>query len=251
MTAPLLLEVENVTKSFGGLNAIDNASITLRSGKLHAIIGPNGAGKTTLFNVISGTLKATSGRIKFLGRDITNEPVHRISRLGLARTLQIKSVFPELTVRENLWIAAQSRDGVFKPFVRAINLNLTNEKVDELCLELGLMELANHKAANLSYGDIALLEIGLALATNPKLLLLDEPVCGMGPAETEKTVAKIQNLAKNIDIIIIEHDMEVIFSIADNIIVMAQGRVLAKGTSKEISNNADVRFAYLGDAHDD
>ena len=168
-----------------------------------------------------------------------------------ARTLQIKSVFPELTVRENLWIAAQSRDGVFKPFVRAINLHLTNEKVDELCLELGLMELANHKAANFSYGDIALLEIGLALATNPKLLLLDEPVCGMGPAETEKTVAKIQDLAKNIDIIILEHDMEVIFSIADNIIVMAQGRVLAKGTSKEISNNADVRCAYLGDANDD
>ncbi len=251
MTEIPLLEIGNITKSFGGLHAIDGASMSLPSGKLHAIIGPNGAGKTTLFNVISGTLKPTSGHIKFLGRDITNEPVHRISHLGLARTLQVKSVFPGLTVHENLWIAAQSRKGVFNPFTCAKNLHYANEKADTLCKELGLAGLANQKAANLSYGDVALLEIGLALATDPKLLLLDEPVCGMGPAETEQTVAKIQELAKRIDIIIIEHDMEVIFNIADNIIVMAQGRVLASGTSDEISNNADVRVAYLGDDDDD
>jgi len=251
MTAIPLLEIDDVTKSFGGLNAIDGASITLASGTLHAIIGPNGAGKTTLFNVISGTLNPTSGHIKFLGRDITNEPVHRISQLGMARTLQIKSVFPNLSVRENLWIAAQSRHGVFKPFARARNLRPANEKSDALCEELGLTDLANQKAANLSYGDVALLEIGLALATDPKLLLLDEPVCGMGPAETEQTVEKIRELAKKIDVIIIEHDMEVIFNIADDIIVMAQGRVLARGTSDEISNNADVRVAYLGDDLDD
>jgi len=251
MTAIPLLEIDNITKSFGGLHAIDGASMSLPSGKLHAIIGPNGAGKTTLFNVISGTLKPTSGHIKFHGRDITNEPVHRISHLGLARTLQVKSVFSGLTVHENLWIAAQSRKGVFKLFTCTKNLHYANEKADTLCEELGLGELANQKAANLSYGDVALLEIGLALATDPKLLLLDEPVCGMGPAETEQTVAKIQELAKRIDIIIIEHDMEVIFNIADNIIVMAQGRVLASGTSDEISNNADVRVAYLGDDDDD
>ncbi len=251
MITPPLLEIDNVSKRFGGLSAIDGASISLASGKLHAIIGPNGAGKTTLFNVISGTLKPTSGRIRFLGRDITNEPVHRISRLGLARTLQIKSVFPGMTVRENLWIAAQSRDGVFKPFAKAKNANRANEKADALCAELGLSELAEQKAANLSYGDIALLEIGLSLATDPKLLLLDEPICGMGPAETEQTVAKIQELSKRIDIIIIEHDIEVIFNIADDIIVMAQGRVLARGTADEISNNADVRTAYLGDDDDD
>ncbi|MDA1024104.1 MAG: ABC transporter ATP-binding protein [Proteobacteria bacterium] len=251
MTVIPMLEIDNITKSFGGLQAVDGASMSLPSGKLHAIIGPNGAGKTTLFNVISGTLKPTSGHIKFLGRDITNEPVHRISHLGLARTLQVKSVFPDLTVHENLWIAAQSRKGVFKPFTCAKNLHYANEKADTLCEELGLTNLVNQKAANLSYGDVALLEIGLALATDPKLLLLDEPVCGMGPAETEQTVAKIQDLAKRIDIIIIEHDMEVIFNIADNIIVMAQGRVLASGTSNEISNNADVRVAYLGDDDDD
>ncbi len=251
MTTPPLLEIENLTKQFGGLRAVDEASLSLESGQLHAIIGPNGAGKTTLFNVISGTLKPTSGRISFLGRDITNEPVHRISRLGLARTLQIKSVFPGMTVRENLWIAAQSRDGVFKPFARAKNARRANEKADALCAELGLADLADQKAANLSYGDVALLEIGLSLATDPKLLLLDEPICGMGPAETEQTVAKIQELAKRIDIIIIEHDIEVIFNIADDIIVMAQGRVLARGTADEISNNAAVRTAYLGDDDDD
>ena len=251
MTTPPLLEIDNLSKQFGGLSAIDKASLSLASGQLHAIIGPNGAGKTTLFNVISGTLKPTSGRIRFLGRDITNEPVHRISRLGLARTLQIKSVFPGMTVRENLWIAAQSRDGVFKPFARAKNARRANEKADALCAELGLADLADQNAANLSYGDIALLEIGLSLATDPKLLLLDEPICGMGPAETEQTVAKIQELAKRIDIIIIEHDIEVIFNIADDIIVMAQGRVLARGSADEISNNAAVRTAYLGDDDDD
>ena len=246
-----MIEVKDLHMHFGGIHAVDGVSLSIEGGRITGLIGPNGAGKTTLFNVISGTLIPTSGHIKFLGQDITNEPVHRISHLGMARTLQIKSVFPELTVYENLWIAAQSRDGVFKPFARAKEMRPANEKADALCEELGLTGLANHKAANLSYGDVALLEIGLALATDPKLLLLDEPVCGMGPAETEQTVAKIKKLAKHIDIIIIEHDMEVIFDIADDIIVMAQGRVLARGTSEEISNNADVRVAYLGDDHDD
>jgi branched-chain amino acid transport system ATP-binding protein len=184
MSTPVLT-VENVTKRFGGLSALDGASMTFQAGKLHAVIGPNGAGKTTLFNVITGTLAPTSGRIRFLGTDITGWPVHRISRMGLARTLQIKSVFSGMTVRENLWIAAQSRDGVFKPFASARHCRRSNEKVDALCEELGLTPLAEQQAANLSYGDVALLEIGLALATEPKLLLLDEPICGMGPAETE------------------------------------------------------------------
>jgi branched-chain amino acid transport system ATP-binding protein len=249
MSTPVLT-VENVTKRFGGLSALDGASMTFQAGKLHAVIGPNGAGKTTLFNVITGTLAPTSGRIRFLGTDITGWPVHRISRMGLARTLQIKSVFSGMTVRENLWIAAQSRDGVFKPFASARHCRRSNEKVDALCEELGLTPLAEQQAANLSYGDVALLEIGLALATEPKLLLLDEPICGMGPAETEKTVAKIQQISERIATIVIEHDIEVVFNIADEIVVMTQGAVLACGTPAQIAANHDVRTAYLGDDDD-
>jgi len=249
MSTPIL-EIDDVSKQFGGLSAINHASFTLETGKLHAIIGPNGAGKTTLFNVITGTLPVTSGRIRFLGDDITDDPVYRINQKGLARTLQIKSVFAGLTVRENLWIAARSRFGVFAPFMSWRKCTKSNERADAICEDLGLMPLADQLAANLSYGDIALLEIGLALATQPKLLLLDEPICGMGPAETEKTVAKIQDLSKRIDIVIIEHDIEVVFSIADEITVMANGAVLAKGTPDEIANNPDVRTAYLGDDDD-
>lgn len=249
MSEPVL-SVERVSKQFGGLSALDGADMVFEPGKLHAIIGPNGAGKTTLFNVITGTLTPSAGRIRFFGEDITGLPVHRINRKGLARTLQIKSVFDGMTVRENLWIAAQSREGVFRPFVSARHCRRSNQRVDALCEELGLGHLADQQAANLSYGDVALLEIGLALATEPKLLLLDEPICGMGPAETERTVARIQEIARRISIIVIEHDIEVVFSIADDIVVMAQGAVLARGTAAEIADNRDVRAAYLGDDDD-
>ncbi len=247
MTPPPVLEIANVEKHFGGLAALDGVNVSIESGKLTAIIGPNGAGKTTLFNVITGILPASAGLVKFQGQEITGQPVHEISKLGLARTLQIKSVFSGMTVRENLWIAAQSRDGVFKPFQPASKSKHANETADRVCEELGLSALANQEASNLSYGDIALLEIGLALATEPKLLLLDEPICGMGPAETEQTVEKIQSLSKQIDIVIIEHDIEVVFDISEDIIVMNLGKVLARGTPEEIAKDTEVRTAYLGD----
>ena len=242
-----ILEIDAIEKHFGGLAALGGVNADVKKGRLTAIIGPNGAGKTTLFNVVTGILAPSAGRIRFLGQDITHKPVHEISRLGLARTLQIKSVFPGMTVLENLWIAAQSRDGVFKPFRAAAAQRRANKVAADLCEELGLGPLANQQAANLSYGDVALLEIGIALATEPKLLLLDEPICGMGPAETEQTVAKIKELAARIDIVIIEHDIEVVFDISDEIIVMALGKVLARGTPAEIAVNAEVRTAYLGD----
>lgn len=250
MSAVPLLEINDVVKRFGGLSALDGVNMSLAPRKLHAIIGPNGAGKTTLFNVITGTLPATSGRIRFLGQDITKESVHRISKRGLSRTLQIKSVFNNLTVRENLWIAAQSREGVFAPFRNWRKCHRATERADAVLEELGLVHLADQTAANLSYGDLALLEIGLAVATDPKLILLDEPICGMGPAETEQTVAKIQELSGRIEIIIIEHDIEVVFNVADEITVMTNGRVLANGTPDEISNHPEVRTAYLGDDDD-
>ena len=245
-TTPIL-QIDGVEKHFGGLAALGGVNAQVDSGKLTAIIGPNGAGKTTLFNVVTGILPPSTGSIRFMGKDITKSSVHEISRLGLARTLQIKSVFHGMTVRENLWIAAQSRQGVFKPFKSAKSCRAANDRADGLLEELELTHLANQEAANLSYGDVALLEIGIALATEPKLLLLDEPICGMGPAETERTVAKIKELAQRIDIVIIEHDIEVVFDISDDIIVMALGTVLARGTPEEISRNAEVRSAYLGD----
>jgi len=251
MTGVPLLDVSEVSKQFGGLSALDGVNMSLDTGKLHAIIGPNGAGKTTFFNVLTGTLSVSGGRIKFLGDDITDDAVHQISHRGLARTLQIKSVFGNMTVRENLWIAAQSRDGIFSIFKNWKKCIRAQEKADSICEQLGLQALADQPAANLSYGDVALLEIGLALATEPKLLLLDEPICGMGPAETEQTVAKIQEISKHIDIIIIEHDIEVVFKIADLVTVMANGKVLAQGKPQEIAANADVRTAYLGDDDDD
>ena len=249
MSAPIL-SIEHVSKRFGGLSAIDQASMTFEADKLNAVIGPNGAGKTTLFNVICGLLPPTSGRIRFLGADITGLPVHRIARRGLARTLQIKSVFNAMTVRENLWIAAQSQRGVFNAFANARAYPRTEAQVDAVLRELDMVHLADQQAANLSYGDVALLEIGLALASDPKLLLLDEPICGMGPAETERTVETIQRIAKRIAVIVIEHDMEVVFNIADEIVVMANGSVLAHGTPASIAADAAVRSAYLGDDDD-
>ena len=191
MTATPILEIDGIEKHFGGLAALGGVHATVDSGKLTAVIGPNGAGKTTLFNVVTGILTPSAGSIRFMGKDITDCSVHEISRLGLARTLQIKSVFHGMTVRENLWIAAQSRRGVFRPFTGLKACRAANERADALLEELQLTHLA--------------------------------------------------------DIVIIEHDIEVVFDISDDIIVMALGTVLARGTPAEISENADVRAAYLGD----
>lgn len=245
MTA--LLEIKGLSKHFGGLKALNRVDFALEADRLHAIIGPNGAGKTTLFNVVTGTLPPTSGRVVFRGRDITNLAPHRISHMGLARTLQIKSVFDALTVEDNIWIAAETRRGVFRPFARLRDDHETAEKVESVLEETGLGEMRGEVAGTLSYGDVALLEIGIALATEPSLLLLDEPICGMGPAETKSTIARIRKLSKRIDVIIIEHDMPTVFDLADEITVMVQGQVLAKGAPEEIANNKAVKEAYLGD----
>ncbi|MCK0104584.1 ABC transporter ATP-binding protein [Pseudohalocynthiibacter sp. F2068] len=250
MTQPIL-RIQNLTKNFGGLTAVNDLSLELGSGVVHAIIGPNGAGKTTLFNLISGFLPSTSGTVWFDGQDVTRMRTHLISQLGLARTLQIKSVFSSMTVEENVWIAVQSRGKVFDPFSRASSLKDTQRRTDEVLEQTDLSRLAKRTAGTLSYGDVALLEIGIALATSPKMLLLDEPVCGMSPAETDQTVRRVSDLSKSVDIVIIEHDMEVVFGLSDHITVMAQGAVLAEGTPSEIQANEKVRIAYLGEDDDD
>ena len=250
MTEPAL-RTENLTKRFGGLTAVDNLSLSIPGGRLHAIIGPNGAGKTTFFNLVSGMLVADGGRVFFQGRDITGLKPHQISRLGVKRTMQIKSVFPQLSVAENLWITRQAAHRFLHPFRAASSDRDTRERVEQTLEQIGLTTLAQRLAGTLSYGDVALLEIGMALISEPRLLLLDEPTCGMSPAETERAVAKIKQLARTIDIIIIEHDMSVVFEIADDITVMAQGGILASGNSDEISGDERVREAYLGRPEDE
>ena len=246
-----ILRTENLTKRFGGLTATDNLSLNLSGGRLQAIIGPNGAGKTTLFNLISGLLRPDSGRIFFRDRDITGLRPHEISRLGVKRTMQIKSVFNQLSVMENLWITRQASQRSLHPFRPASRDNATRERVEQALEQVGMTALANRIAGTLSYGDVAMLEIGMALISDPKLLLLDEPICGMSPAETERAVEKIRELARRIDIIIIEHDMEVVFNIADHITVLAQGAILVSGDPDEISNTERVREAYLGRPEDE
>jgi branched-chain amino acid transport system ATP-binding protein len=246
-----ILRTEGLTKRFGGLTAVDNLSLSLAGSRLHAIIGPNGAGKTTFFNLVSGLLPPTGGRVFFHGQDITGLKPHQISRLGIKRTLQIKSVFPKLTVAENLWITKRAGHGFLHPFRAATSDRETTEHVQRTLAQIGLAALAGRQAGTLSYGDVALLEIGMAVISGPRLLLLDEPTCGMSPAETERAVEKIRELARTIDIIIIEHDMEVVFGIADDITVMAQGAILAQGRPKEIADDERVREAYLGRDEDE
>jgi branched-chain amino acid transport system ATP-binding protein len=246
-----ILRTEHLTKRFGGLTAVDDLSLSLPAGQLHAIIGPNGAGKTTFFNLVSGLLPVTSGRVFFDGHDITGLKPHQISRLGIKRTLQIKSVFNQLTVADNLWVTRQAGKRFLHPFRAASRDVDTRERVDQTLEAIGMTALAGRLAGTLSYGDVALLEIGMALISEPRLLLLDEPTCGMSPAETARAVAKIRELTHKVEIVIIEHDMEVVFEIADDITVLAQGAILASGTPSEISVDERVREAYLGQPEDE
>jgi branched-chain amino acid transport system ATP-binding protein len=250
MTEPVL-RIEGLTKRFGGLTAVNGVDFVMPGGELHAIIGPNGAGKTTLFNLVSGLLSADAGRIVFGGRDITGERPHRISRLGIARTLQVKSVFNGLSVYDNVWIAAQTRRGFLHPVRPAHSYGDTDAKVRDLLAQTELEGHAKELAGNLSYGDVALLEIAIALATEPRLLLLDEPVAGMSPSETARATARIRDLARRVDVILIEHDMEVVFSIADRVTVMHQGAILAAGRPDEIRRDRRVQDAYLGEGEDE
>ena len=245
------LSIHNLTKRFGGLVAVDDVSVELLSGRLNAIIGPNGAGKTTLFNLITGEIPADTGRVQFKGANIIGLKPHQIVRRGISRTLQIKSVFGGLTVADNVRAAVMSHEGISGMFRPARSYRRVDERVGALLETVGLGAHRDRPASQLSYGDIALLEIALALANEPKLLLLDEPVCGMGPEETERAVARIKDISRRVDVVLIEHDMEVVFAIADHITVMAQGAILAAGKPTEISADPKVQEAYLGSPEDD
>jgi branched-chain amino acid transport system ATP-binding protein len=249
--ADSLLRCDHLTMRFGGLTAIADLDLMVAERSIHSIIGPNGAGKTTLFNLVSGLLRPDSGKVIFRGRDITGLPAHEISRLGIKRTLQVKSVFSSLSVAENLWITYAGSKRFLHPFRNAESDRAARDRVAQTLEQIGLTALAHRAAGVLSYGDVALLEIGMALISEPQLLLLDEPTCGMSPAETERAVTKIREMARTIDIVIIEHDMAVVFGIADAITVLAQGAILAVGNVNEISQNERVREAYLGRPEDE
>lgn len=240
------LRIEKLKKYFGGLAAVNDLDLTIKKGELRAIIGPNGAGKTTLFNLISGIFSPTEGRIFFKDEDITGLPPYKISHKGIARTLQITSIFPNLTVFENVWSSVRSRKRVLNPFLHVRSLADVQEKTEALIHMIDLSEKKDTPASDISYGDQRLLEIGLALGTEPELLLLDEPTAGLGPGETKTLMEKIRELGSKLTILLVEHDMEVVMGLAEKITVLHYGEKIAEGTPEEIKMDKEVRRVYLG-----
>jgi len=241
-----VLRTENLTRSFGSLLAVHRVNVTVRRGELRSIIGPNGAGKTTFFRLISGELAPTSGRIWFDGRDITGVPQHAVARLGVAKSYQITNVFPHLTVLENVRVAVQGHRHAYNFWSLADGLQPVKVRARELLETVGLIAKAALLAAHLSHGEKRHLELAIALAGDPTLLLLDEPTAGMSPEETDETMVLISRLAEGRTVVLIEHKMKVVMKISDRITVLHQGEVLAEGTPSEIRANDRVQQTYLG-----
>ncbi len=246
-----LLDIRDVTKRFGSLVAVRDVSMAVESGELRAIIGPNGAGKTTFFHMICGYLAPTSGSILFDGQDVGRLPAHRRVGLGMARTFQITEIFPELTVRENVLSAAEVAAGqTLQMWTSRADANATEKVVSEMLGLVGLSAKADRLVGELAHGDQRATEIAMALALRPRLLLLDEPTAGMGDQETYEVTRLIRRLHRDskLTIVLIEHDMRVVFHLADRITVLDQGRLLAEGTPQEIAASDVVQAAYLGEA---
>jgi branched-chain amino acid transport system ATP-binding protein len=246
VSAPALLETEDLTRAYGSLLAVNRASVTVRRGELRSIIGPNGAGKTTFFRLISGEVRPSAGRIRFDGRDITALPQHDICRLGIAKSYQITNIFPHLSVLENVRVAAQGWGRAFNFWSRTDRLRDARERAEALLDSIGLGRKLDHLAAYLSHGEKRHLELGIALASEPMLLLLDEPTAGMSPEETDETMRLIREVAVGRTVVLIEHKMKLVMNISDRITVLHQGQVLAEGTPDEIRANALVQQTYLG-----
>jgi branched-chain amino acid transport system ATP-binding protein len=242
-----IIRTKNLTKRFGGLVAVNSVDLMIEENRLTSIIGPNGAGKTTFFNLLTGLMQPDGGKIYYKGEDITGSPPHRIVKEGIARSFQLLNIFNELTLFENIRIAVQAERGHGLEMLSFINsLNEVNERSLEIIKTIGLEGKENITAKNLSYGDRRILEIGIALASNPKLLLLDEPTSGLASRETGKMAEFIQNLAKDLTIVVIEHDMSIVLSISDHIAVLHHGKVIAEGAPDQIKHNDEVQEAYLG-----
>ncbi|WP_404379841.1 ABC transporter ATP-binding protein [Caenispirillum salinarum] len=249
----IVLDVSDVHKSFGGLKALNNINLQVEEGKIHAIIGPNGAGKSTLLNTIIGRLAPDTGSVIFNGRSITGMQPHEINQAGVVRVFQTPEIFPDLTLLQNVMIPAfASKEGPVKfNFFRSLfGEKDIREQAEEVMLDLGLHDQMNRPASDLSRGDKRRLEMAMSLVQNPKLLLLDEPTAGMSRADTNRTIEILQRIkARGMTKVIIEHDMHVVFSLADHISVLAQGAIICSGPPHEVKGNPVVQEAYLGGAH--
>ena len=243
-----LLETKSLTKSFGALTAVGGVSLAVEAGSLHSIIGPNGAGKTTLFNLLTGSFPPTSGRIILDQKDITGTPAHRVAHLGLARSYQRTTVFPAFSLLDNVWVSAFATGHSWKGFLwkRKEGYPEALERSRQALADVGLLEKAGQPARAISHGEQRQLELAIALAAAPRVLLLDEPAAGLSPEETRRMVALVRTLKGRYTIVLIEHKIDIIMSVSDRISVMHFGSLIAEGTPGEIQNNAEVRRAYLG-----
>jgi len=243
-----LLKTENLTKAFGALTAVNGVTLEVQAGTLHSIIGPNGAGKTTLFNLLTGQFPPTSGRIVFDGRDITGTPAHQIAHLGLARSFQRTNVFPALSLLDNVWVAAFARSRSWRGLVwrRSDGYAEVTERARAALADVGLADKADQPAREISHGEQRQLELAIALAAAPRVLLLDEPAAGLSPDEMQKMVALVRALKGRYTIVLIEHKMDIIMGVSDRVSVMHFGSLIAEGTPAEIQRNPEVRRAYLG-----
>lgn len=244
-----LLELKNVSKTFGGLVALDGVSYGVRKGEIIGIIGPNGAGKTTLFNVITGELAPTGGQVYLGGEDITGLSPDIICRKGMSRTFQLTFIFPEMTVLECVWIGVYSR--FRRPwslfFSRSDRLDAVEEKARNIIRTVGLGQKMNEIASNLSYGDQKVLEIAMALSTDPLILLLDEPTQGVAPGEVDAIITLVESLSREMSIVLIEHDMDIIARLCHKVTVLSFGKMIAEGTCESVSRNEEVQRVYLGE----
>jgi branched-chain amino acid transport system ATP-binding protein len=247
----IILETRGLTKTFGGLTAVNAVDLQVGEREVHAIIGPNGAGKSTMVNLLSGHLPPCQGQIIFKGRDITGTPPQRISHLGMGRSFQRTNIFPTFTCLENCWLAAQSRlKNSFRFFRRSESYTAVRERAEqglELC---GLAAKRDVIAGSMSYGEQRQLEIGMVLATEPSFLLLDEPMAGMGKDESSRVVELLARLSKQYSLVLVEHDMDAVFSIAHKLTVMVNGQMLASGPLDAVRNDPAVQEAYLGDGEE-
>ena len=246
-----LLHIHQLVKRFGGLVATNHAELTVERGSIHALIGPNGAGKTTLIHQISGALQPDAGAVHFMGQDITAMAMHQRAMRGLVRSYQITSIFKKLSVQDNLALSVQARSGSSMRFWRAARSESARyAEAAAMADRIGLGAKLHTLAGALSHGQQRQLELGLALALQPQLLLLDEPMAGMGPDESANMVTLLQSLRGEVTILLVEHDMDAVFRLADRISTLVAGKVIATGTAQEIRDNPDVRQAYLGDDAD-
>ena len=246
-----LLECRGLVRRFGALVAVDGIDLAVEPGEIRAVIGPNGAGKSTVFNLITSVLRPSAGQVIFAGEDVTGMPVHEVAQKGIARTFQLCHIFPALTVRENVRIAAQARDGRRWQFLGGGRLfNRSTSAADEAIARMRLTRMADATAAMLSHGDQRLLEIAMAIAQKPRLLMLDEPTQGLSIEETGRAVQILKDMLTegDLSVLLVEHDMEVVFKLADYITVLHRGRVIADGSPVAVRASAEVRSAYLGGA---